>query len=420
MFSLFQSLAVLEKNNVLHKDIKPDNFLFNTDTKEGVLIDFGISYCELDESKSHKYSHLHSVLAGLSTYSKQRIGTRGFLAPEVIFNSKKQTTKIDVWSAGVIFLSFLAQKIPVFNLNSFVKINDETIRDLIPLIIVFGEEQIKEVAEMYDIRLYIPPLMRETFLEKGLEELVKRTDICEFSIDFLKKCLTLDYRKRISAVEALKHSFFNDVRETNGISNTNINTKGNANTNGNANIKPNSNTSPGCNSASNLKTNLVAIDSSNLQVSISKLNSNIEKEKEKDKDSREDKVLVSNVNVSNTNTITNANTITANKSINMINRKRERGKNSIDNDSNNHDIIKHNQNLNKSIITNSSNIVNYNNNNNNNNLIKLDDRILENSHKIITETNNDKVKNSSGNNNSSQKTKKLVINNSNNNSNTYS
>ncbi|XP_076316158.1 cell division cycle 7-related protein kinase-like [Tachypleus tridentatus] len=37
-----------------------------------------------------------------------RAGTPGFRAPEVLLKYKAQTTAIDVWSAGVIFLSLLS------------------------------------------------------------------------------------------------------------------------------------------------------------------------------------------------------------------------------------------------------------------------------------------------------------------------
>ena len=213
MYSLLESISVLEKNGVVHKDIKPDNFLFDLESNKGVLIDFGISYCELPQEKITKYPQLYQVLTGLNNYSKQRIGTRGFLAPEIIFNAKKQTSKVDIWSAGIILLSFFSAKIPILNLNSFVKIQDETIRDLIPLLIVFGEEKLSEIAEMHDIKMYIPPIMKETFLDKGLEKLIKRKDVDSSGIELLKILLELDCRKRCTSIEALNHSFFDEIRE---------------------------------------------------------------------------------------------------------------------------------------------------------------------------------------------------------------
>ena len=38
---------------------------------------------------------------------KNRIGTRGFMAPETLFNSYFQGKPVDLWAIGIIFLSFL-------------------------------------------------------------------------------------------------------------------------------------------------------------------------------------------------------------------------------------------------------------------------------------------------------------------------
>ena len=44
----------------------------------------------------------------------ERAGTPGFRAPEVLLMSLEQTPAIDIWSVGVIFLSLLSARYPVF------------------------------------------------------------------------------------------------------------------------------------------------------------------------------------------------------------------------------------------------------------------------------------------------------------------
>ena len=41
-----------------------------------------------------------------------RAGTRGFRAPEVLFKCTSQSTKIDIWSAGIIGFSFYSENSP--------------------------------------------------------------------------------------------------------------------------------------------------------------------------------------------------------------------------------------------------------------------------------------------------------------------
>ena len=43
-----------------------------------------------------------------------RAGTPGFRAPEVLLKCPLQTTAVDVWSAGVIFLCLLSGRYPFF------------------------------------------------------------------------------------------------------------------------------------------------------------------------------------------------------------------------------------------------------------------------------------------------------------------
>jgi serine/threonine protein kinase len=108
---------------------------------------------------------------------KYRIGTRGFLAPESIFNANIQGKAVDIWAAGVIFLSFLIKRMPVFNMNKFVKIKDETIKELIPLIIVYGRNKIMEIAENFQSSLYVPDIFDRFTLANDYESMIERNDV---------------------------------------------------------------------------------------------------------------------------------------------------------------------------------------------------------------------------------------------------
>ena len=43
MFQLMTALSVLESYGIMHRDVKPTNFLYSLKTQKGVLIDFGLS-----------------------------------------------------------------------------------------------------------------------------------------------------------------------------------------------------------------------------------------------------------------------------------------------------------------------------------------------------------------------------------------
>ena len=116
---------------------------------------------------------------------------------------------MDVWAAGVIFLSFLAKRHSIFSLNNSTKIKNFTISNLIPLTCLFGSDNIKEIAFKYGFGCLIPEEMQKSK--------IPWTDICQIkdpkALDLLDKMLELDCSKRITPQEALNHSFFDSVRE---------------------------------------------------------------------------------------------------------------------------------------------------------------------------------------------------------------
>lgn len=225
MFNLLNSIESIHKCGVIHRDIKPDNFLYDIETHKCLLIDFGLSECDMDEGfnyfnfkknniPSPEDEDLKIILEIQKTMGiKNRIGTRGFLAPEVIFNAKVQGKPVDIWAAGVIFLCFLVKRMPVFNLNKFSKITDETIREIEPLIILFGAEKIRDVAQKHQNLIYIPEALSKLTFKNDIEGIIEKEDVDSDCKDLIRKMLELDCDKRITAKHAKMHRWFNEIRD---------------------------------------------------------------------------------------------------------------------------------------------------------------------------------------------------------------
>ena len=267
---LFTCLEVVHHYHVIHRDIKPSNFLYNYKNKTFKLIDFGLAHLQYgynitSDSVSSEYlfakqytglakknSHCSAVRvdgnvcshgpleicnACLSRPNQRslRAGTSGFRAPEVLMQYQYQTTAVDIWSAGVIFLSLLSGKYPFFKSS-----NDITA--MMQIVSLFGSQQCQEAANHIGKELHLPPdyhahnlsevcstLKHSEIVNKACETANKCNIGDQFSTpghvnnpglgkktwttaptaayDLLQHCLKLNPFLRISATDVLHHSF---------------------------------------------------------------------------------------------------------------------------------------------------------------------------------------------------------------------
>ncbi|KAF7836278.1 Proline-rich receptor-like protein kinase PERK12 [Senna tora] len=88
-FGAAKGLLYLHQNNIIHRDMRPNNILVTHDY-EALLGDFGLARLSVGES----------------LYSTDVVGTLGYMAPEYA-ESGKASTKTDVYSFGVILLQLI-------------------------------------------------------------------------------------------------------------------------------------------------------------------------------------------------------------------------------------------------------------------------------------------------------------------------
>ncbi len=155
--AVLSAVAYLHDHGIVHRDLKPENLLFRTpeDNADLLIADFGLSRI-MDEEQFHV----------LTT----TCGTPGYMAPE-IFKKTGHGKPVDLWALGVITYFLVCGYTPFDRDSDF-----------------------EEMQAILNADYSFTPLE----YWRGVSDSAK---------DFIRRCLTIDPAKRMTAHEALQHPF---------------------------------------------------------------------------------------------------------------------------------------------------------------------------------------------------------------------
>ncbi|CAG13346.1 unnamed protein product, partial [Tetraodon nigroviridis] len=226
LFQLLRGLAYCHRRKVLHRDLKPQNLLIN-EKGELKLADFGLARAKSVPTK---------------TYSNEVV-TLWYRPPDVLLGSTEYSTSIDMWGVGCIFYEMITGR-PLFpgstvedELHLIFRILGEAAQQnngyfavysnfaLDPWGHVFGcalsvyiislanlgsagtptEETWPGITTSEEFKTYKFPLYQA-------EPLVSHAPrIDNDGLDLLSMLLQFEAKKRVSAEDALRHSYFRSL-----------------------------------------------------------------------------------------------------------------------------------------------------------------------------------------------------------------
>jgi serine/threonine protein kinase len=157
ILATLSAVAYLHDHGIVHRDLKPENLLFRTpeDNADLLIADFGLSRI-MDEEQFHV----------LTT----TCGTPGYMAPE-IFKKTGHGKPVDLWALGVITYFLLCGYTPFDRDSDF-----------------------EEMQAILNADYSFTPIEYWRGVSDGAK-------------DFIRRCLTIDPVKRMTAHEALQHKF---------------------------------------------------------------------------------------------------------------------------------------------------------------------------------------------------------------------
>lgn len=185
-YQILLGLKYCHSNSIMHRDLKPQNLLIDLKTQTIKLADFGLG--RVFTMPVSRYTH--------------EVVTLWYRAPEILLGTRYYSTGVDMWSVGCIFAEMITGR-PTF-------VGESELEQLLTIFRVLGtptETTWPNVGQLRDWHVY--PQWKPQVLTDAIGGLSK---LGTHGVELFSKMVRLDPNERITAIDALKSPYFDDVR----------------------------------------------------------------------------------------------------------------------------------------------------------------------------------------------------------------
>ncbi|XP_072336449.1 mitogen-activated protein kinase 14 isoform X3 [Scyliorhinus torazame] len=183
IYQILRGLKYIHSAGIIHRDLKPSNLAVNEDCELKIL-DFGLARHTDDEMTGY-------------------VATRWYRAPEIMLNWMHYNQTVDIWSVGCIMAELLTGK-TLFPGTDHI----DQLKLIMQLVGTPGPELLMKISSD-SARNYIQSLLHMP--KQSFEDVFIGAN--PQAVDLLEKMLVLDTDTRITAAQALAHSYFSQYHD---------------------------------------------------------------------------------------------------------------------------------------------------------------------------------------------------------------